>query len=156
MPANFWLEGDTSGDLAGAFATLKVLTCLPRLPGQSYLSDKDVRNIRSLASRLHGTAMHARDCEDQRMSPMEYLLVASADDEYLNAVIDLLIVYETPAARARSLLFCIRNRSEKCARTLVEKYHVRMPAEALLAAAAPQHAHVAVRALRLARLRARR
>ena len=90
------------------------------------------------------------------MTPMEYMLCASAEDDYLNALIDLLITYETPEARTRSILFCIRNRSEKCARTLVEKYHVRMPAEALLAAAAPQHAHVAVRALRLARLRARR
>ena len=137
MAPNFWLEGDTNGDLARAFATLNVVTYLLRPPKQNYILDRQVSVIRSLASKLHGTAMHARDCEDQLMSPMEYSLVTSADDEYLNALIDLLIVYETPAARGRSLLFCIRNHTTQCAHTLVEKYGVRVPANAVLAAVHP-------------------
>ena len=134
---NFWLEGDINGDFAKTFAALAGLTCTPSKYHQSYIVDKNIQFIRNLASRLHGTAVHARNCEDELMSPMEYILVASAEDEYLNALIDLLFVYETPAACARSILFCIRNHSKKCARTLVEKYNVRMPANAVLAAAHP-------------------
>ena len=63
MAPNFWLEGDTNGDLARAFATLNVVTYLLRPPKQNYILDRQVSVIRSLASKLHGTAMHARDCE---------------------------------------------------------------------------------------------
>ena len=63
MAPNFWLEGDTNGDLARAFATLNVVTYLLRPPKRNYILDRQVSVIRSLASKLHGTAMHARDCE---------------------------------------------------------------------------------------------